>query len=168
MSESSPTNTLVTFSSRHTAGISLSLSRYHGQWFITFPRPYGMISPSRISKCLNDPKLAAAAFSNETEEHTWHHKFWLNPTVPSSSPYDPAETDTKLSRAYDGEGKEVECPEVEVLITESGLLRQCYYCLAWEGEGQTECFKSSGDDAFWCSLFKRRHPLFFSANQRGQ
>ncbi|KAF4616801.1 hypothetical protein D9613_008408 [Agrocybe pediades] len=166
-----PTDEVITFSSRHTGGISLSLSRYHRQWFITFPRAYGMIAPQRISKSLNDPKAA----SSETEEHSRNH-FWLNSTVPSS-PYDPEDTESKhigstihelldadpkiarltgrkrmeVSRAYDGEGKETECLEVEVLIPESGLLNQCYYCLAWEVQGQEQRFKSCGDDAFWCS-----------------
>ena len=138
-----------------------------------------MIAPSRISKSLNDPKAA----SNETEEHTRNH-FWLNPNVPSS-PYNPEEPDfgekkyigstihelldaepqvarltgrkrKEVSRAFDEEGKEVECVEVEVLIPESGLLHQCYYCLAWETEGETERFNSCGDDTYWCASVSTR------------
>jgi len=157
-----------------------------------------MIAPTRISKSLNNRKST----SNETDECIKNH-FWLNPDVPSS-PYNPEEPgfeDKKyigstihelldaepqvvrltgrkrkeISRAFNDEGKEIECVEVEVLIPESGLLHQCYYCLAWELAGETERFESCGKHAYWCSsvgneLFTVKFMSYFiplsSANQK--
>ena len=43
----------------------------------------------------------------------------------------------------------IECCELEVLVPEEGLIRQCYYCLSWEdGEGRYSQMKH---DKYWCS-----------------
>lgn len=45
-------------------------------------------------------------------------------------------------------GGEVVCYEIEVLIREDQLLRQCYYCLDFETNLlRYEC---CGDDLYWC------------------
>jgi len=142
---------------------------------------YGMASPSgaRIVGSLNDPKAAL----NETEKHARNH-FWLNPAM-GNQPYDPEKpgyaetkcigspihqlldaeptvarltgrTRKEVSRFYGDGKKEIECVEVEITMPETGLLNQCYYCLAWEAEGPMERWKSCGDDTFWCPSCQAR------------
>jgi len=48
------------------------------------------------------------------------------------------------------EGQQTVSYEMEVLVPDEGLLRQCYYCLEWEGLGRPTRFKKCGDDLFWC------------------
>ncbi|THU77798.1 hypothetical protein K435DRAFT_812122 [Dendrothele bispora CBS 962.96] len=48
------------------------------------------------------------------------------------------------------EGQQTVSYEMEVLVPDEGLLRQCYYCLEWEGLGRSTRFKKCGDDLFWC------------------
>ena len=47
-------------------------------------------------------------------------------------------------------GKEIDAVELKILIVDSGLLRQCAYCLDWEGEGRMKRFEQCGDDVYWC------------------
>jgi hypothetical protein len=48
--------------------------------------------------------------------------------------------------------EEIECAEMEVLVPEDGLLRQCYYCLEWEQDNIPRFGKCGwGDDVYWCS-----------------
>ncbi|KAE9392223.1 hypothetical protein BT96DRAFT_924848 [Gymnopus androsaceus JB14] len=201
--ESTPTSTLkyydqmnlpgsepqvISFSSRHFAGLEVSLSRYKRRWFITFPRAYGMIAPQRILSPLNIPD------DNMPEEHARNH-FWYNPSVTGNEnqvPYKPDDPEARLSPIHmllDGKaimrtihypdvpqiarmtgrmrsersssqdyskGKEVVCYEVEVLIPDEGLLRQCYYCLAWEASGPMKRWKPCGEYMFWCGWCQSR------------
>ncbi|KIJ55347.1 hypothetical protein M422DRAFT_63455 [Sphaerobolus stellatus SS14] len=146
---------VVQLSSRHSAFISISLSRYKRQWFLTYPRAYGMTDPpgQRILCSLNvpDPKV--------TEIHAKRY-FWLNPSMPNS-PYNPKDPDylsqkwiaslihmlldsepsvarltgqTRVEPSQASNGGDITCFEVEATLPDKGLLRQCYYCLACEGE----------------------------------
>ncbi|KAK7454024.1 hypothetical protein VKT23_011535 [Stygiomarasmius scandens] len=166
---------VIGFYSRHSAGITESLSRYKRKWYLTYSRPYGMVDPpgTRIVCSLNTPDETVS------EEYARRH-FWLNPDMPGA-PYKPDDPDyatqkwisspihilldaepsvarltgrtrAQKSRVY-GEGdKEILCFEVEVTIPDEVLLRQCYYCLAWEGEGPGKRWKPCGDDMFWCPM----------------
>ena len=167
------TTTLTSLVSRHSAGLSLALSRYKRQWFLSYPRAYGMVAfPGQRIVCkLNTPDQSA------DEAYARNH-FWLNADMPSQ-PYDPAEKDdeskkyimspihillesetpvarltgrtrTEKSNPWQDNGKEITCYEVEVTLPEDGLQRQCYYCLCWEYEGETERLVPFADDMYWC------------------
>lgn len=166
-SESSQVFTLI---SRHFSFLPLSLSRYKRQWFLTFPRAYGMVAfpGQRIYCTLNTPDYSVDSYASR--------HFWLNASI-SSQPYDPkSDGDKKLIGSpihllLDSENqgvrltgrmrtespndrseqrKDVVCYEVEVLFPDEGLLRQCYYCLCWEANGPIRRFSQCGDDTFWC------------------
>ena len=167
------TTTLTSLVSRHSAGLSLALSRYKRQWFLSYPRAYGMVAyPGQRILCkLNLPD------QNADEAYARNH-FWLNATM-ESEPYDPTEEDyenkeyvaspihilldsmTPVARLtgriraekshlrQDG-GMQVVCREVEIIMPEEGLQRQCYYCLGLESEGETDRFVPFADDMYWC------------------
>jgi hypothetical protein len=50
-------------------------------------------------------------------------------------------------------GAEIECSEFEVLITEDGLCRQCYYCLDWEENDRRH--HKLHKDIYWCSQVRK-------------
>ncbi|KIK58328.1 hypothetical protein GYMLUDRAFT_45538 [Collybiopsis luxurians FD-317 M1] len=171
---SSPKTEIIQLCSRHFSSIPLSLSRFQRQWFLTFPRTYGLPDPDsqRIVCVLNSPDYSAA------DEYAQRH-FWLNPSCRSQR-YNPSDTTTKYTflsplhllldsdcpvarltgrirseRSNDPHdaGKEIACYEVEVMAPDEGLLRQCYYCLSWEARGSTNVrfSASGGSDIYWCS-----------------
>ena len=130
--------------SRHSAGLALSLSRYRAKWFLTYPRAYGMVAypGQRIMFMLNQPD------SSEDDEHS-RHLLWLNPTseIYPYIPNQPAHLASPIHILLDSEtpiarltgrmrsepsnfrpsnGKERVCYEVEILMQDEGLLRQCY------------------------------------------
>ncbi|CAL1706668.1 unnamed protein product [Somion occarium] len=184
MSSSANPNQVVTLVSRHSAFLPFALSRYRRQWFLTYPRPYGMTSPQgqRIHSMLNIPDTSV------DEAYARRH-FWLYD--PDSLPYDPEKdseerfigsrihilldsetpvvkltgrTRTERSKSPRDYGKEFTCYEFEVLIPDEGLLRQCYYCFAWEGEGRMTRFTACGDDVFWCEECKERGKVVASVS----
>lgn len=59
-------------------------------------------------------------------------------------------TRTEKSKSAQDNGKEIVVHEVEVIIPDEGLLRQCYYCLAWEASGETTRWAAFADDSYWC------------------
>ncbi|THV04028.1 hypothetical protein K435DRAFT_851401 [Dendrothele bispora CBS 962.96] len=177
---------IISFCSRHSAGIEECLSRYKRKWYLTYSRAYGIAQPpgTRIVCSLNVPD------EKVSEEHAKRH-FWLNPETLYSAPYKPDDPDyatqkfisspihilldaepsivrltgrtrAEKSRARDAGGKQVACFEVEVTIPEEGLLRQCYYCLGWE-DG-TERYKPCGDDMFWCPRCESKGSLASGIN----
>ena len=79
------TKPLTTLVSRHSAGLSLSLARYKREWFLTYPRAYGMVAfPGQRIVCrLNIPDQRA-------EEAYARNRFWFNADIPSQ-PYYSAE-----------------------------------------------------------------------------
>lgn len=134
---------------------------------------YGMVAVpcQRILTLVNAPRNA----TNEDMKRS-RRFFWFNSTT--YAPYDPSDTTrmmcsgihilldadeivarltgrtrTKESNDPDDKGKERECREIEILIPESGLLRQCYYYLAWEAEGLMQRWAYYGDSPdvhiFW-------------------
>ncbi|KAF5387520.1 hypothetical protein D9757_006595 [Collybiopsis confluens] len=173
-SPATPQAEIIQLRSRHFFSVPLSLSRFQRRWFLTFPRTYGLPDPDsqRIVCLLNSPDFSA------TDQHA-HRHFWLNPSCRSQR-YNPSDSTTKFAtlsplhllldsespvarltgriRAersndpHDG-GKQIACYEVEVMAPNEGLLRQCYYCLSWEGRGAAKTrFSSSGSsDVYWCS-----------------
>ena len=167
------TKPLTTLNSRHSANLSLSLARYKRQWFLTYPRAYGMVAyPGQRILCkLNLPD------QNADEAYARNH-FWLNATM-KSEPYDPTEEDyenkeyvaspihilldsrtpvarltgrmrAERSHLRRDDGMQVICREVEIIMPEEGLQRQCYYCLCWEYECETERLAPFADDMYWC------------------
>ncbi|EIM86599.1 uncharacterized protein STEHIDRAFT_156905 [Stereum hirsutum FP-91666 SS1] len=174
---SSESNQVFTLVSRHFSFLPLSLSRYKRQWFLTYPRAYGMVAypGQRIFCTLNTP--------DSTVDSTYASRhFWLNATF-KSEPYNPdSDGDKKFvgspihmlldsenqgvrltgrmrteSSNYPPEhGKDIVCYEVEVLFPDEGLLRQCYYCLCWEACGPIRRFSQYGDDTFWCEECEKR------------
>ncbi|KAJ3887624.1 hypothetical protein GG344DRAFT_80566 [Lentinula edodes] len=171
-SPSAPQAEIIQLCSRHFTSIPLSLSRFQRRWFLTFPRAYGLPDPDsqRIVCALNSPDYSA------TDQHARSH-FWLNPSCRSQR-YNPSDSTTKYSAVspihllldsdypvarltgriraepsndpHDG-GKRIACYEVEVVTPDSGLLRQCYYCLSWEAAGKADTrFSPSGNDIYWC------------------
>ena len=182
------------------ANLSVSLSRYRNQWFLTYPRPYGLtiIPGQRIHALLN-------VVSNGTEDDLKRsrHFFWLNSNSGSDCQPDnlsgnvilgepfhilldadiesckadrPIAAGREVSFALRDKGKVRIGHEIEVLIPEEGLLRQCYYCLAWEAEGPMEHWKPCGDETYWCpdvrflssfNHFFNKYVPFFGARNLG-
>lgn len=59
-------------------------------------------------------------------------------------------TRAEKSNNWQDNGKEIVCHEVEVIMPDEGLVRQCYYCLGWEGEGEETRLTSFADETYWC------------------
>jgi len=158
----------------------MSLSRYQRKWFLTYPRAYGMAAypGQRIVYSLNRPEYS----EKESEDHA-RRFFWLNPTS-ETHPYTPNETTPttnmsspihiildsntpvakltgrmKVQPSNFGPDNKSEraCYEVEIIMPEEGLLRQCYYCLDWEYESMKPWhrFKACGDDTYWCQACEK-------------
>uniref|UniRef100_A0A0W0EYA0 Uncharacterized protein n=1 Tax=Moniliophthora roreri TaxID=221103 RepID=A0A0W0EYA0_MONRR len=172
-----PKDPVVVLRSRHTGGISMSLSRYQRKWFLTYSRGYGMAYGQRIFCALNTPDMRAP------ESHARRY-FWLNPGIANATynPDDPdyasqkfvspvhilLDSETPVARLtgrtraeisqslpVGSKPKQIMCFEIEVTIPEEGLLRQCYYCLHWESEwADDERMEPCSDDVFWCRKCK--------------
>ena len=159
--------------SRHSAGLSLSLARCKREWFLTYPRAYGMVAyPNQRIFCkLNTP-------DRDADDAYSRNHFWFNANM-ESEPYNPEEEDyenkkyvaspihilldsmtpvarltgrirAERSNLRQDDGMQVICREVEIIMPEEGLQRQCYYCLCWEYECETERLAPFADDMFWC------------------
>ncbi|KAK7690059.1 hypothetical protein QCA50_006704 [Cerrena zonata] len=174
-------NLVVCLRSRHSAHLPLSLSRYKRQWFITFPRQYGMAAypGHRIVNKLNTPDMSV-------DEAYARKRFWYNADTYSAR-YDPSERNgdeayisspihilldsdppvakltgrvrTEKSNNKPDNGKEILCQEIEVIMPEEGLLRQCYYCLSWETQGEETRWKQCGDDVYWCNVCQEQNVI---------
>ena len=57
---------------------------------------------------------------------------------------------TRMERSV--RGALIECPEFEVLIPEDEFVRQCYYCLAWDNDGDRH--HKLINDLYWCSCVR--------------
>ena len=167
------TEPLTRLVSRHSAGLSLSLARYKREWFLTYPRGYGMVAYAnqRIICKLNTP-------DRDADDAYARNHFWLNAGM-ESQPYNPEEEDyenkkyvaspihilldsmtpvarltgrirAERSNLRQDDGMQVICREVEIIMPDEGLQRQCYYCLGLESEGETDRFVPFADDMYWC------------------
>jgi hypothetical protein len=57
--------------------------------------------------------------------------------------------------AHEGDrGVEIECPEVELLIPEEDIYRQCYFCLKWEQHHDRSRHHQLRGDLYWCSCVR--------------
>ena len=59
-------------------------------------------------------------------------------------------TRIERSKCTHDNGKEIVSYEVEVTLPDEGLQRQCYYCLCWESEGDSERLSPFAEDMYWC------------------
>jgi len=163
---------IFTFRSRHSAFIELSLSRQGSQWFLTYPRAYGMVSYTgqRIHSRLN----VAASDIAERPRCFWFNSHWLqedttahplNILLESNPPAIRPTGRTRLEKRQGIVGREeIECAEMEVLVPEDGLLRQCYYCLEWEQDNVPRFGKCGwGNDVYWCSSCQVKGQLISSS-----
>ncbi|KDQ60442.1 hypothetical protein JAAARDRAFT_191821 [Jaapia argillacea MUCL 33604] len=162
-----PSPQITTFSSVHSAGIQVSLSRFKNAWFITFPRAYGMVAYNgqRIHSRLNvaEPGTRKNTFYFNTDWSIEGPVFHPFNVLSESEPVVVRPTGRKRMEKKAGSDEEVECVEFEVVIPEEGLLKQCYYCLYWEELGSPR-FDRCGvnEDYYWCRQCQARgKPIAF-------
>ncbi|KAK0478843.1 hypothetical protein IW261DRAFT_1481180 [Armillaria novae-zelandiae] len=148
---------LVSFS---TPGINIevALHRRCNRWYIVFPRAYGMANGWKLFNPLNEPQ--ASDSSTAPPKQSLHHRFWLRecPNVTlkdllAATP--PILKATGTTRRVKVEDKEIEEPQVEVLLDEEQLCQRCAYCGCWEysyaGEARYEKIAPRGEDGiYWC------------------
>lgn len=152
------------------SGWDVALGRYRRQLFLVWPCAYGFFD-QRILICLNTPDWSASP------EHARSH-LWYNPCIN----YDPVHGFLQLapdvvrrsgrtrpatsccrshnsrlsapSQASDQEKESMSREiEIQVLIPEHELLRQCCYCYQYEesrGEYPERFRLSKGSSLFWC------------------
>ncbi|KAF9023816.1 hypothetical protein BDZ89DRAFT_1114936 [Hymenopellis radicata] len=144
------------FRSRHFGHFPMCLSRYKDRWYLNSTNGYGM------------PEGHTASEAPETCNRTFWNHLGADyvPDGPSrpgcpihmlldAEPQVARRTGRMRSETLPGTGDAVACYEVEVLIPEEGLRRQCYYCLQFEYEYLPR-FKVCGDDLFWCNTCEER------------
>ena len=127
---------------------------------MTYPRAYGMVeyTGQRIHARLSVP------ISDVGERHRffWYNSDWnsqgsmanpLNILVESYPPPIRPTGRTRMEKPHGRtDGEEIVCQEMEVLVPDEGLLRQCYYCLEWEEDNSPRFSRcGSNDDIYWCS-----------------
>lgn len=179
----SPTNripSIYAFNGPSHAGIEFALHRRGNNYYVVFPRNYGM-AESRWVASLNQPR------SNNPEETAppashphLNRRFWFNTDstmitledllnhTPIRSSEEPVQllkvtgTSTTEKKAGRGEQVEVEVKQVEVLLSEDRFCWRCAYCGSWEvtisflddsGGKRYQKVGQDGDDAvYWCGV----------------
>lgn len=142
---------------------TMALSRYRSRFFLVHANELHLLEPGkRFHSSLNVVSWHSNRHSKKGPKVA---SFWLNCSRgngdvddPSGVYYQLLHADPPLVRLTGRKRKEVsaddgtstiECCELEVLVPEEGLIRQCYYCLSWEdGEGRYSQMKY---DKYWCS-----------------
>jgi len=142
---------------------TMTLSRYRSRFFLVHANEHRLLEPGK-------------RFHSSLNVVTWHSNrhskkgpkvasFWLNCSRGNGDADDPSgvfyqliHADPPLVRRTGRKRKEVsaengvstiDCYELEVLVPEEGLIRQCYYCLSWEDDGRRH--SQIKHDKYWCS-----------------
>ncbi|KAF5373091.1 hypothetical protein D9758_001560 [Tetrapyrgos nigripes] len=164
----------ICFVSPHNAYLSMGLSRHGRAWFITWARAYGMLdnNKARVFCRLNNP-------SSPRDRQQKPNCFWFNTDsmlftnaykmILESEPTIARKTGRKRMERMNGDpwyAQEIECEEIEVLMPEWGLLRQCFYCFDLETEDQgtpdpglrrfQKCEGWLDRDCYWCQICQEK------------
>ncbi len=152
------------------------------RWCLNSTHTYGLLEGHRLYYPLNETRSASApnlrdAIDRVEAPEKCDRTFWthlgadyvldgpLRPGCPihmllDAEPQVARRTGRMRSETIPGTGEVVACYEVEVLVPEEGLRRQCYYCLQYEYD--LPRFNACGDDIFWCNTVRfALHYLFF-------
>jgi hypothetical protein len=156
--------------------LEVALHRCGGQWYIVFPRAYGMANGSRFFGCLNDPQPGDASTRMICVKSSINDRFWLrNGTdwdqewrntmiqVEDLLAVDPplfkkCGVTRSVETAIGGMQMMVEEVLVEVLVQEAQLCQRCKFCGSWEVnyEGTARYLRIEGketvDSSFWCQV----------------
>ena len=144
--------------------VTMALSRYRSRFFLVYVD----------GRYLHEPGKRIHSSLNVVSWHLNHHSkkgpkiasFWLNGDQRDGDSEDPNDilyqlfhADPPLVRHTGRKRKEaspdggadltVDCDELEVLVPEEGLIRQCYYCLSWEDNEHR--YSHMKHDKYWCS-----------------
>ncbi|SJL08551.1 uncharacterized protein ARMOST_11917 [Armillaria ostoyae] len=154
-----PQTRLVSFSTP-VIHIEVALHRRCNRWYIVYPRAYGMADGWKLFAPLNQPQPSDS--STTPPKQSLHHRFWLR-ECPSVALTDllaatpPILKATGTTRRVKVEDKEIEEPQVEVLLNDEQLCQRCAYCGCWEysypGETRHEKVAQRGEDGiYWCGV----------------
>lgn len=154
-----PQTRLVSFSTP-VIHIEVALHRRCNRWYIVYPRAYGMADGWKLFAPLNQPQPSDS--STTPPKQSLHHRFWLR-ECPSVALTDllaatpPILKATGTTRRVKVEDKEIEEPQVEVLLNDEQLCQRCAYCGCWEysypGETRHEKVTQRGEDGiYWCGV----------------
>jgi len=142
---------------------TMALSRYRSRFFLVYANNHRLLEPGkRFHSSLNVVSWHSNRHSKKGPKVA---SFWLNCTRGNGNAdetdgvlYQLLHADPPMVRRTGRKRKEVsaddgsstiDCYELEVLVPEEGLIRQCYYCLSWEdGERRYSQIKY---DKYWCS-----------------
>lgn len=144
---------------------TMALSRYRSRFFLVYANgDSNLLEPgNHLHSSLNVVSLHSNRHSKKGPKVA---SFWLNCSRGNGDAGDPkgvfyqllhadppivhrTRRKRKEVSANDGDST-IDCYELEVLVPEEGLIRQCYYCLSWENDerGRHSQIK---DDKYWCS-----------------
>jgi len=142
---------------------TMALSRYRSKFFLVYANDHRFLEPGkRFHSSLNVVSWHSNQHSKRGPKVA---SFWLNCSRGNGDAEDPdgvwyqlLHADPPMVRRTGRKRKEIsaddgasaiDCYELEVLVPEEGLIRQCYYCLSWEdGERRYSQIKH---DKYWCS-----------------
>ena len=140
----------------------MALSRYRSRFFLVHATDHNLLEPGkRFHSSLNVVSWHSNRHSKKGPKVA---SFWLNCSRGNGDADDPngvyyqlLHADPPMVRSTGRKRKEIsadngtttiDCYELEVLVPEEGLVRQCYYCLSWEdGERRYSQIKY---DKYWC------------------
>lgn len=142
---------------------TMALGRYRSKFFLVYASEHRLLEPGkRFHSSLN---LVSGHSNRHSKKGPKVTSFWLNCSGGNGDADDPNGVLYQLSRAdpplvrrtgrkrkevsADNGTSTVDCYELEVLVPEEGLIRQCYYCLSWEEDGRR--YSHIQHDKYWCS-----------------
>jgi len=142
---------------------TMALSRYRSRFFLVYANNHRLLEPGkRFHSSLNVVSWHSNRHSKKGPKVA---SFWLNCSRGNGDADDPdgvwyqlLHADPLMVRRTGRKRKEVsaddgsstvDCYEVEVLVPEEGLIRQCYYCLSWEDSERR--YSQIKHDKYWCS-----------------
>ena len=142
---------------------TLALGRYRSAFFLVYANEHRLLEPGkRFHSSLN---VVSSHSNRHSKKGPKVASFWLNCSRGNGDAEDPngvyyqlLNADPPMVRRTGRKRKEVsadngastiDCHELEVLVPEGGLIRQCYYCLSWEDDGLR--YSQIKYDKYWCS-----------------
>ena len=142
---------------------TMALSRYRSRFFLVYANNHSLLEPGkRFHSSLNVVSWHSNRHSKKGPKVA---SFWLNCSRGNGDADDPdgvwyqlLHADPPMVRRTGRKRKEIsaddgsttiDCYELEVLVPEGGLVRQCYYCMSWE-DGKRR-YSQIKYDKYWCS-----------------
>jgi len=159
---------------------TMALSRYRSRFFLIYVNGNHSSEPGKhIHSSLN---VVSWHLNRHSRKGPKVASFWLNSNRGNGDLEDPNHALYRLSRAdpplvhptgrkrkeasADDGVSTIECEEFEVLVQEEGLIRQCYYCLSWEGDGHR--YSQIKHDKYWCPKCKKKGRLLSTLTLKGR